>query len=274
MAIDIKARFTSYTERWMLLWIGAKCLFAELLSGGFSNLLDRTFAKLYTSLSTPQQNFTRLSKTLTTPTGPDFAKCEADLSPVPRYVALADGVTLELGPGCGTQLPRFNPKNLTHVYGVEPNAEIIPALREKIESLLEIRPLYTAINASFEDETALKANGIVDGSLDTVVCMQVLCSVADAKDVMKRAHRLLKPGGQFLFWEHTASKDRVTVYVQHLWNIIWSPLLGGCAMGVDVETAIMSAGAWDIVELGRDDGSERPYNLLPRVWGRLVKVEK
>ena len=45
-------------------------------------------------------------------------------------------------------------------------------------------------------------------------------------------------------------------------------------MGVDVETAVMNAGAWDVVELGRDDGNERPYNLLPRVWGRLVKVEK
>ncbi|KAF2173678.1 hypothetical protein M409DRAFT_48619 [Zasmidium cellare ATCC 36951] len=254
MALDIKARFASYTERWMLLWIGAKCLFAELFSDGFSNLLDRTFAKLYTSLSH------------------DFAKCEADLSPVPRYVALADGITLELGPGCGTQLPRMNAKALTHVYGIEPNTEIIPALQEKVESLPEIRPIYTTINASFEDEAALKAHGIVEASLDTIVCMQVMCSVPDAVNAAKRAHRLLKPGGQFLFWEHTANFCQLNV--SGLWNIIWSPLLGGCAMGVDVETAIMNAGPWDIVELGRDEGSERPYNLLPRVWGRLVKVEQ
>lgn len=44
-------------------------------------------------------------------------------------------------------------------------------------------------------------------------------------------------------------------------------------MGIDVETAVMNAGHWDIFELERDEGSERPYNLLPRVWGRLVKVE-
>lgn len=43
-------------------------------------------------------------------------------------------------------------------------------------------------------------------------------------------------------------------------------------MGVDVETAVMNAGPWDIVELGSD--FSRPYNLLPRVWGRLVKVEQ
>lgn len=110
----------------------------------------------------------------------------------------------------------MNAKALTHVYGIEPNPEIIPALQVKVESLPEIRPIYTTINAAFEDEAALRAHGIVDGSLDTIVCMQVMCSVPDAVDAAKRAHRLLKPGGQFLFWEHTASKDRLTVYVQRM----------------------------------------------------------
>lgn len=133
---------------------------------------------------------------------------------MPRLVALADGLTLELGPGCGTQLPRMNPKLLTHVYGVEPNSEIFPALERKIESLPDIRPIYTSINAAFEDEEALQAHGIVDGSLDTIICMQVMCSVSDAANAAKRAHQLLKPGGQFLFWEHVASQDGLTRIVQ------------------------------------------------------------
>lgn len=154
---------------------------------------------------------------------------EADASPVPRLVALADGIALELGPGCGTQLPRMNPKLLKHVYGIEPNAEIIPALQEKIESLPDILPMYTSINAAFEDDDALEAHGIVDGSLDTIVCMQVMCSVADAADAAKRAHRLLKPGGQFLFWEHVASKDGLTRVVQRMFDSPHLPLRSkGC----------------------------------------------
>lgn len=43
-------------------------------------------------------------------------------------------------------------------------------------------------------------------------------------------------------------------------------------MGVPVEAALMKAGPWDVVELGRDQG--KPYNLLPRVWGTLVKLEE
>lgn len=126
-------------------------------------------------------------------------------------------MTLELGPGCGTQFPRFNPEQLTHVCGIEPNAHIISALKEKLDTVPDLQAIYTPINAALGDDEALKAHGLVDGCLDTVVSMQVMCSVSDPVAAAKQIHKLLKPGGQLLFWEHQASKDGVTRVVQRMY---------------------------------------------------------
>lgn len=54
----------------------------------------------------------------------------------------------------------------------------------------------------------------MEGSLDTVLCIQVLCAVNDPKDVMKEVWKLLKPGGKFIFWEHGWSGNRLTTVAQ------------------------------------------------------------
>jgi ubiquinone/menaquinone biosynthesis C-methylase UbiE len=50
--------------------------------------------------------------------------------------------------------------------------------------------------------------------MDTVLSIQVLCSVGDVKSVMREVWRLLKPGGTFVFWEHEKSRDGVTRLAQ------------------------------------------------------------
>jgi SAM-dependent methyltransferase len=61
----------------------------------------------------------------------------------------------------------------------------------------------------------LYQNGVVEGSLDTVLSIQVLCAVNDVKNVVREVWRLLKPGGIFVFWEHTVNgQDGVTRGIQ------------------------------------------------------------
>ena len=69
--------------------------------------------------------------------------------------------------------------------------------------------LYVPINAALEDTELLESWGIGAGKIDTVVCMQVLCSVSDPVRAAEEIYRLLWPGGQLLFWEHQASRDIV-----------------------------------------------------------------
>ncbi|THZ22288.1 hypothetical protein D6C89_06156 [Aureobasidium pullulans] len=199
---------------------------------------------------------------------PHFSKFEEEQTPVPRLIESAKGVILELGPGSGNQIPRFRSSAISKIYAVEPNAQFIPILvqRAKDHGLDE---KYIVINAALEDEEILATHRIVDGSIDTVVCMQVLCSVPDARAAAKRIWKVLKPGGQLVYWEHQCSRDGVTRWVQSLWDLIRKPLMGGCYLDRDIEDTIMSAGAWEIVEMGRD--GDDGYDLMPRCWGRLRK---
>lgn len=50
--------------------------------------------------------------------------------------------------------------------------------------------------------------------MDTVLSIQVLCSVGDVMSVMREVWKLLRPGGSFVFWEHERNKDTVTAMAQ------------------------------------------------------------
>jgi ubiquinone/menaquinone biosynthesis C-methylase UbiE len=147
-------------------------------------------------------------------TGQHFAAYEAAATPVPRLVEAANGVVLELGPGSGNQFSRFKKTVISRIYGIEPNEHLFNQLRNETIKLHHLSDIYVPINAALEDKNILEEWNIGDESIDSVVCMQALCSVSDPTAAAKQMHRLLKPGGQLLFWEHTASQDWVTRQVQ------------------------------------------------------------
>jgi SAM-dependent methyltransferase len=99
------------------------------------------------------------------------------------------------------------------VYGVEPN----PCFKDAIDAKLDkhgLRDRYKLIICGVEDSDVLTEEGITEGSLDAVLCIQVLCAVKDPRNVMKQAWKLLKPGGKFIFWEHGWSRNRLTTVAQ------------------------------------------------------------
>ena len=55
--------------------------------------------------------------------------------------------------------------------------------------------------------------------MDTVLSIQVLCSVGDVKSVMREVWKLLKPGGSFVFWEHERHKDNITAIAQGMYRL-------------------------------------------------------
>lgn len=204
---------------------------------------------------------------------------------VPELVASAEGIVLELGPGLGNQIPSFNQGKIHHIYGVEINGSFIPDLLAKAaECGLEGK--YTAIHCGVEDTDVLEKHGIKPGSIDTIVSMQVFCSAPQPEAVAKEMYRLLKPGGKLIFWEHRRSDDPVTRIVQcefqvnnqslntdaevppDFWNFPWS-FLAGCNLNRDLAPIIKSAGAWENID--SVDEKSQPWEMLPRVWGVLVK---
>ncbi len=134
---------------------------------------------------------------------------------VPALVSEASGVVLELGPGIGSQLPRYNTSKVTKVYGVEPNRDLHKALRERVKAS-GLTDVYEVVPCGIEDVVELKKHGIALGGIDTVLSIQVLCSVPDPDDVLRRLYALMKPGGQLIVYEHVKSKDVVTLIVQSM----------------------------------------------------------
>jgi hypothetical protein len=123
------------------------------------------------------------------------------------------------------------------------------------------------------------------------------CSVPHPEEQARHLYRLLKPGGELLFWEHCRNTDVVTRAVQcesllsssqrkhhlppnmeqtdhwlrllpGLWGLVWPSVFGGCRLDRVTKEALVGAGVWQSVEI---ETSMEPHDLMPRIWGRLVK---
>ena len=99
------------------------------------------------------------------------------------------------------------------IYGVEPNIALHKSLREKIKTC-GLSDVYEIVACGIEDVGELEKRGIVLGSIDTVLSIQVLSSVPDVEGTLRRLHGLMKPGGQFIVYEHVRSTDVVSAMVQ------------------------------------------------------------
>ncbi|KAL9611000.1 MAG: hypothetical protein Q9204_009048 [Flavoplaca sp. TL-2023a] len=86
--------------------------------------------------------------------GPMFAKGDQETA-IPALVSEASGVVLELGPGIGSQLPRYNASKITKVYGVEPNTDLHKSLREMVKAS-GLTDIYDIVPCGIEDVAKLE----------------------------------------------------------------------------------------------------------------------
>ena len=159
-------------------------------------------------------NVVQNGKSLTDATDSAVAAVDA-MTGVPELVAKAHGTVLELGPGSGTQLPRYDVSKIDRIYGVEPNVDLHDALRSNVKKH-GLSDVYTIVPCVIEDFAKLKEYGLEPETVDTVTSMQVLCSVPEPEALAKDLYRLLKPGGQMIVYEHVKSEDFVSHFVQCL----------------------------------------------------------
>jgi 2-polyprenyl-3-methyl-5-hydroxy-6-metoxy-1,4-benzoquinol methylase len=92
---------------------------------------------------------------------------------------------------------------------------------------------YKFLACGIEESEILRREGITEGSMDTVLSIQVLCAVGDVKSVMREVWKLLRPGGSFVFWEHERNKDTVTAMAQGTyWLFTLRVCFGSCVEGL------------------------------------------
>ncbi len=116
-----------------------------------------------------------------------------------RRLAVGDvrGDVLEIGIGTGGNIP-FYPAGLTALTAVDPLEGMRRAALQKAAS----RGLTVEWRHGRGERLPLE-----DQRFDSVVLVDVLCSVDDVDAVLAEAYRVLRPGGRLHFLEHGLSQD-------------------------------------------------------------------
>lgn len=125
---------------------------------------------------------------------------------VEAVMSKASGVVVDLGTGAGDWLYLFAPShnpNITKLILLEPNTNFHSSLRTRAHEL-GLDGKYEIIGAPAQE---IERYGYKAGSIDTVTTVHVLCSVGQPEPIIKALYRILKPGGQFLVYEHIANNS-------------------------------------------------------------------
>ena len=150
-----------------------------------------------------------------------------------KLVPLASGRVLEVGMGSGLNLPFYDARRVTKVWGLEPSPEM-----SKMAS--------AAVEAVAFDVEFVSAGGeqipLDSESFNTVLMTFTLCTIPDAERALREIARVLKRGGQLLFCEHGAAPDAGVRRWQNRINPLWRRLAGGCHLNRDIPGLIRRGG--------------------------------
>jgi ubiquinone/menaquinone biosynthesis C-methylase UbiE len=149
-----------------------------------------------------------------------------------KVIPGARGVVLEIGVGSGLNIP-FYTAAVSRLYAVDPSRELLDMARRKAEG--------APFPIDFLNHTAERVP-LADHSLDTAVVTWSLCSMADARAVLREVKRVLKPDGTLIFVEHGLSPDLSVQAWQNRINPVWRRVAGGCNLTRRIDRVIRSAG--------------------------------
>jgi SAM-dependent methyltransferase len=164
----------------------------------------------------------------------------------------AYGTVLEVGAGAGHSLKYYDAAKVERLYVLEPSAALrrqLCAAVARAGLVAQTRVVAAGIDA--DARATLVRAGVAPASIDTIVLVQVLCSIADPRAHLEFLLSLLKPGGQILLFEHVASHHARTRTLQNLWTPFWRLHFGGCELNRDSANWIRQLGGWDRVDIQR-----------------------
>ncbi len=149
-----------------------------------------------------------------------------------KMIPLAQGEVLEIGVGPGVNFALYDPQKVSKVYALEPNPGMIRLAEQHRR---------TELNVEFLDLPGERIP-LGDGSVDTVVSTFTLCTIPGVADAIRGIGRVLRPGGQFLFFEHGLSPDIRVRRWQERTEPLFQWAFEGCHVTRDIPALIKEAG--------------------------------
>ncbi|MFP5440794.1 MAG: class I SAM-dependent methyltransferase [Gammaproteobacteria bacterium] len=151
-----------------------------------------------------------------------------------RLVARASGRVLEIGAGNGANLPCYTPA-ATDIVLLEPSRAMLAEAQQRSHKLHDPGRFSFVVGGA-------EALPFPDQSFDTVIACLVFCTIPDVENSAREAFRVLKPGGQFLFFEHVAHPRENVRRWQERVNPLWKKLACGCQLNRDTAATFRDAG--------------------------------
>jgi len=147
-----------------------------------------------------------------------------------ELLSQASGVILEIGFGTGLNLQHY-PEMVRKIATVDPNPGMHRKAKKRIEqSRIEVdQRLLSGEQLPFDE-----------ASFDCVVSTFTLCSIDDVNRAIGEVHRVLRPGGRFLFLEHGLSPDPKVQKWQHRLNWLQQHLADNCHLDRNMRVRISS----------------------------------
>ena len=147
-----------------------------------------------------------------------------------------NGTVLEIGAGHGANFGYFAAG--FDWIGLEPS----PAAHRKLATIAAAHGYHRPVVASVAERIPLPAV-----SVDAVAATMVLCSAADQAMVLAQVRHVLRPGGQFVFFEHVAApRGTASRGLQRCCAPLSRRLTAGCDPARETWRAIAAAGFRDV----------------------------
>lgn len=169
---------------------------------------------------------------------------------------------LEVGGGSGANLKYYQVPAIIDILEPNPNFEYYFKKNAANYKELEVNPLTQGF---CED---LLAAGFDNDCFDIVISTLVLCSVNDQNKCYEEIHRVLKPGGKFLYVEHVYAEQ--TSFLKTMQKVLmignfWQFLNDGCCLDRNTDSTIKAFSKWSKVEQEKFD---LPFssNMFHRVF--------
>ena len=164
---------------------------------------------------------------------------------------------VEIGVGTGTNF-QYYPENAEIIISDKTNS-FLPYLNESLKKISrEDIKINDLIVSDAENMSAIESS-----SVDAVVATFTLCSVNNLSAVFNEIKRILKPGGVFIFMDHSKNTTSLKMnIIQTIVEPLWSFIFDNCKFR-NIKTEFQSYSKFEQLEM-------RQHANCTTLWGSML----